>query len=259
MKSMSLEYICTAVIFCGGKATRLRPILRGAPKALIKLNEQPYLDGLLKLLFRMGVRFVFLCISPPTIIIANSVGDGHRYGLTVKYTIDNGEVENAGALWNALPDLHTPLLLCINGDTIVDLNLPNLINAHIRSGAVATLVGSTRNNQPHPGAIEVSLDGWVNDMHEAAQDRGEQVIVAPSSARLSNSGVYVFDRTEIKNNWKPEHRTGKMEQGLLPYLASKRLLWAYNNGNRFLLDLGEPERLEEALLNLQRISGFFPG
>src|SRR5687768_11706549 len=95
------ESVCTAVVFCGGRGTRLQPILQGKPKALVEVADRPYLDGLLRSLRKAGVRRVVLCISGPTLAIAGQIGDGGRYGLRVRYTLDSGDVENAGALWSA--------------------------------------------------------------------------------------------------------------------------------------------------------------
>lgn len=254
----SIESSVCAVVLCGGKATRLQSILHGTPKALVRLDRQTYLAGLLQLLRRWGIVEVILCISKVTLLIANEIGDGSKLGVYVKYAVDSGEVESSGALWNALPALYSPLLLCIYGDIVVDVDFRKLLNAHTHSGAAATLVGSTREDQPHPGGVEIGIDGWVREIHEAAQDRGELIIVSPTSIRLANSGVFVFDREAIKKAWPPEQRTGKLEQGLLRTLAAKRMLYAYQNGNRFLRDIGEPGRLAEVKKELARVMPFFP-
>lgn len=176
----------------------------------------------------------------------------------LRYSIDSGLVENAGAYWLARSLIFFPIAMCINGDTIVDVHFQHLLQAHMAMGAVATLVGSTRDNQPHTGAIEVSLDGWVRAIHEDEQDRGKIIKRSAICSYYSNSGVYVFDRERIEEVWPKRFRVGKLEQGLLKYLASKHMLWAYDNGTKFLLDIGVPKRLAEAKKQLIHISKFFP-
>ena len=250
--------LCTAVIFCGGRATRLLPVIGKLPKALVKLDNMAYLDSLLFFLRAAGIVKVCLCISPFSRVIAGHIENGSRFSMRVSYSIDSGLVENAGALWSALPTIDSPLVLCVNGDTIVQVDITSLLHAHICNGALATLVGSTRLDQPHPGAVVVRPDGWVHDIYEKEQDEGFLPGSPLQMMRLSNCGVYVFDRCQLKRHWSPCYSIGKLEQGLLKSLAAKRLLWAYPNSDRYVLDLGTEERLANARASLNEISTFFP-
>jgi len=248
---------CCAVVFCGGRATRLRSILHGLPKALIPLGTTPYLEGLLTLFRLSGIKKAVLCISPLTSVIEKIIGNGSRFGLEIHYSTDSGSVENAGALWQALRLIDTPLMLCINGDTVVDVDFRQLVHAHLRSGAIGNLVGSMRDDQPHPKAIEVGLDGWVKGVYELEQDAGKSIKTASHSLWMANSGVYVFDRRTIHRFWPPHLRVGKLEQGLLRTLSNKRLLWAFPNGDRYLLDIGTEDRLEQMQSEVNIIGSFF--
>lgn len=254
----SFTDVCSAVIFCGGRATRLLPTIGKLPKALVKLDKTPYLESLLLFLKAAGITKIRLCISPFSLAIGEHIENGVRFGVDVSYSVDNGLIENAGALWTTLPSIDTPLLLCINGDTIARVNIENLINEHIRSGSLATLVGSTRTDQPHPGAILVGYDGWVYDICEKEQDEEKPFDLSSQMLRLSNCGVYVFDRLRLKQNWPRCYSTGKIEQGLLKHLASNHLLWTYHNQDNFVLDLGTEERLASAQSRMEEISTFFP-
>jgi NDP-sugar pyrophosphorylase family protein len=248
---------CTAVVFCGGRATRLQSYLSGRAKALVTLDRKPYLHGLLNQLHDAGLKEVILCVSPFTTDIIEDVRGGRRLGLEVRYSLDTGLHENASALWYCHTHIRTPLALCINGDTIVDVDFGQLLRAHLRSGATCTLVASDRTDQPHPGAIEVGTGNRVIDLHEWEQDRGIAVRPYRSSRFYTNSGVYVFDMTVLGSRWAAEDRAGKIEQGLLRSLAKSRSLFAYRNGSKYLLDLGTPHRLSTARSQLSSISQFF--
>jgi len=249
-----LSRLCTAVVFCGGQGTRLREQLKGSAKALALLHHQPYLLGLLKQIANANLKEVLLCVSPFTKDIITTIRGGREVGLHVRYSIDSGLQENADALWQARNQIRTPLALCINGDTIFDVDLPLLLRAHLKSKAIATMVGSERVDQPHPDGLEVAPDNWVIDLHEWAQDLGIDVVRSTSAKCFSNSGVYVFDMRRLKRNWSPTRRVGKIEQGLLRDLARKRQLMAMNNGHRYLLDIGTPDRLMIARSQLASIS-----
>lgn len=258
MTNLSFNSLVTSVIFCGGSASRLAPANLGVPKALLPIGRDTYLRGLLRLLKRYNLDQVVLCVSNSTLQIANDLGDGRNLGVNIRYAVDTGNVENAGALRNAWPDLHTPQLLCINGDVLFNVNLNLLIASHISSGATATLVASSRTDQPHPGGIEIGIDGWVRDIHEADQDQGNKIQVSVTSILKANSGLYVIDRQKTDQDWLPEYRLGKLEEGLLRWLAQRRRLWAYDNGHRYLLDLGTPDRLKHAYSTINQVASFFP-
>lgn len=255
--SQGLSSLCTAVVFCGGRATRLRDQLRGAPKALLLLDTRPYLHSLLLCIRDAGLKDVVLCVSPFTQNIIDVIRGGNEYGLKVRYSLDSGTRENADALWQARTQIHTPLAVCINGDTIFNIDFAKLIQTHVRSGATATLVASEREDQPHPHGLEVSSDGKVVDLHEWAQDAGFPILRSPSSRSFSNSGVYVFDMARLEKDWPEADRAGKIEQGLLRGLAAKRDLIAMKNGDRYLLDIGTPERLLTARSQIDSISQVF--
>jgi NDP-sugar pyrophosphorylase family protein len=258
LSNSQLAELTTAVVFCGGKATRLEPFLKGSPKALLLISNKPYLLGLLVSIRLAGLRKVVLCISKYTLSIVDQVASYGDLGLIVEYSIDSGEEETAGALFKAYKMLHTPLILCIHGDVIVDVNYSSLLQFHLHMDAVATLVVSERLDQPHVGGTEISLDGWVQDIHEAEQDTGSLITLSQYSLNLSNSGIYVLDRERFYERWIETQRIGKIEEGVLRTLAHKRVLAAYINGERFSLDVGTPERLKRAMETIDQIRKFFP-
>lgn len=253
-----LSTLCTAVIFCGGRATRLQEYLHGQAKALVLLERRPYLHSLLLRLREAGLTEVVLCVSPFTLSIVDAVRGGREYGLNIRYSFDSGTRENADALWQARHQIHTPLAICINGDTIFDVDFNELIRLHLRHESIATLVASNRMDQPHPAGIEVALDGSVVDLHEWAQDHQIDVVQTPLSNTYANSGIYVFAARRLEKIWPREQRVGKIEQGLLRNLAAKKQLRVMNNGDRYLLDIGTPDRLMTARSQIGLISRVLP-
>lgn len=255
--SESLARLCTAVVFCGGRATRLQDHLRGTAKALVLLERRPYLHSLLLSIRNAGLKQVILCISPFTRDIIELVRGGREYGLRVQYSLDSGMRENADALWQARRKIHSPLAICINGDTIFDVDFHVLIETHLRRKVIATLVASDRMDQPHPGGVELTYEGKVVDLHEWAQDHQLAIDRSSVSTACSNSGIYIFDIQALKTVWSDTDKAGRIEQGLLRSLARKGQLAALRNADRYLLDLGTPERLKSARSQLDLISHFF--
>ena len=49
-----------ALIICGGKGTRLWPLTKNTPKPLIKINNKPFIDYLIKNLSRQNIKKIIL-------------------------------------------------------------------------------------------------------------------------------------------------------------------------------------------------------
>ncbi len=75
-------------ILAGGLATRLRPITDRIPKALIKINGEPFITHQLRLLRSRGIQRVVLCLGYLGEMVRQFVGDGHAFDLTVEYSFD---------------------------------------------------------------------------------------------------------------------------------------------------------------------------
>lgn len=237
---------CTAVIFCGGQATRLRPLLGSRSKALVEIGSELYLISLLKWLKRQGIIDVVLCVSTFTPDIGMTIGNGGQLGLSVRYSTDDGMGENGGALWKATTLFLAEQIICINGDTILDVCLQRVLHAHLASGLLGTIVVSSRSDQPHPGAVVLSSQDRVMGFFEREQDAGAIQLSSQGGRLRSNAGFSIFDTKRLLEAWPIVYRSGKLEQGLFPYLVSRGQLNAYDNAERFLLDIGIPQRLDQA-------------
>lgn len=93
-------------ILAGGLATRLRPLTEKVPKALLPVNQEPFIAHQLRLLAASGVQRVVLCVGYLGGLIQELVGDGARFGLAVEYSFDGPVLlGTAGAVKMALPRL----------------------------------------------------------------------------------------------------------------------------------------------------------
>lgn len=106
------------VILAGGLATRLRPMTQTIPKSLVLVNEVPYVDHQLRLLEKNGIREVIFCLGYLGEMIEHHVGNGHRFGLKVKYVYDGPTLlGTAGAIRRALPCIEAQAFYVLYGDS----------------------------------------------------------------------------------------------------------------------------------------------
>lgn len=94
----------SVAILAGGLATRLRPVTESIPKALVSVNDKPFIHYQLQYLKQQGITEVVLCLGYLGQMIENDIGDGSQFGLRVKYSYDGEKfLGTAGALKKALP------------------------------------------------------------------------------------------------------------------------------------------------------------
>ncbi len=139
-------------ILAGGLATRMRPVTEAIPKSLIPVAGEPFVAHQLRLLRREGVENVVLCVGHLGEMIEAYVGDGDRFGLSVRYSYEAPDrlLGTGGALRRALPLLGNRFFV-LYGDSYLDIAYAPIALAFERSGAPA-LMTVFRNN----GAWDVS-------------------------------------------------------------------------------------------------------
>ena len=74
-----------AVILAGGKGSRLGPLTTILPKPLMPLGDQAILDIVIQQLAARGFSELVLAVGHLAHLIRAVIGDGSRYGVTVRY------------------------------------------------------------------------------------------------------------------------------------------------------------------------------
>lgn len=91
-------------ILAGGLATRLRPITKTIPKALVDVAGKPFILRQLSYLREQGLSHVVLCIGYLGDMIRDVVGSGENLGIKVSYSEDGPNLlGTGGSLAKAIP------------------------------------------------------------------------------------------------------------------------------------------------------------
>lgn len=108
------------VILAGGLATRLYPLTKTIPKALVDIAGQPFIFRQLRLLQREGISKIVICAGYLGDQIKEAVGDGSSLGLRIEYSFDGDRLlGTGGALRKALP-LVDDMFWVLYGDSYLD-------------------------------------------------------------------------------------------------------------------------------------------
>lgn len=153
-----------AVILAGGKGTRLKPFTMTIPKPLLPLGDVPVLEIVLRQLAADGFTRVVLTIGHMSALFAANFGDGSELGLSIEYVRELEPLGTAAPL-RQIADLPDDFLV-MNGDLLTDLSFRDLLAAHRRAGAAATMAVIERKEKIDYGLIELADDGSFLDYKE---------------------------------------------------------------------------------------------
>jgi NDP-sugar pyrophosphorylase family protein len=153
-----------AVILAGGKGTRLKPFTMTIPKPLLPLGDVPVLDVVVRQLAQEGFTRVVLALGHMAPLFQSHFGDGSAFGLAIEYVKEPEPLGTAAPL-RLITDVPDDFLV-MNGDLLTDLSYRDLITAHRKSGAAATIAVAKREERIDYGVIEIAPNGSFLDYRE---------------------------------------------------------------------------------------------
>jgi MurNAc alpha-1-phosphate uridylyltransferase len=234
-----------ALIFAAGRGERMRPLTDRTPKPLLEVGGKRLIEWHLERLAAAGVRDVVINIAHLAAQFAPALGDGSRWNLRIRYSLEGEEpLETGGGLLHALPLLGDEApsdepFVVVNGDIWCDMDLASL-PSHV--DGVAHLVLVDNPPQHLQGDFHLDDDGRVHG-------RGFPIFT------YSGIGVY---RASILDGWRDV--VGQVPGAAFdpPYFPLAPLLFAAAargevSGQHHAgawTDVGTPQRLQELAARL---------
>ena len=176
-----------AVIMAGGKGTRLQPYTYVLPKPLVPLGERPILEFILRKLAAAGFTQVTIVAGYKAEILMAVIGDGERFGLAIKYFVEETPLGTMGAL--SLLDNLADNFLVMNGDICTDLDFARLYQAHSIGMPALTVASYPRKERLELGILD------LNDEHTRIVGFREK----PVLEMWVSMGVYALNRRAVSH------------------------------------------------------------
>jgi NDP-sugar pyrophosphorylase family protein len=131
-----------AIVLCGGKGERLRPLTADRPKQMVQLGGKPILEHQIEWLRENGVTGVVISCGYLHEVIEDYFGDGGRFGVGISYAIEQQPLGRGGGLKLAYPQVPPgqDFIIATNGDNVHTQPLAPMVRQHKRTGAIATLM-----------------------------------------------------------------------------------------------------------------------
>jgi NDP-sugar pyrophosphorylase family protein len=223
-----------ALVLCGGLGTRLRAVYSHGPKALAPVSGRPFLDYMLDWLRRQGIWRVVLCVGYRAEQIRELYPEGSG-DPEIRYSVENEPLGTAGAVKNAEGLIDAERFFVLNGDSLADVSLAELLAFHCKHSAQATLATVTVDAAARFGSVLLDADGRVTGFLEKSA-------ITASGPQNVNAGIYVLERAVLARI--PAGRAVSFERELFPALAGSGLYGFQTNGS--FIDIGVPEDLASA-------------
>jgi mannose-1-phosphate guanylyltransferase len=205
---------------------------------MLPLLGRPLLSYTFDHLLSGGVeRAILACGYLPTEIEAFFGSD--YSGLGLEYRVEPEPLGTAGALRFAADGLDGSFL-ALNGDSLREAPLRELVDFHRERGAQATILLTPVEDVSRYGIVRTDPDGRVREFVEKP---------APEEAdtNLINAGVYVLEPEALAE--VPPGRSVSIEREVFPVLAERGELFAVELGG-YWLDVGTPHSFLQAHLDL---------
>ena len=148
--------VSQAVILCGGRGERLRPLTDEMPKPMVSVNGRPFLQYLLEQLAENGINRFVLLTGYLGEKIVEYFGDGSSWGWSISYS--NGPVE-----WSTTKRIHEALdqideqFLLLYSDNFTQLRLSELARVKNDRNSAITLSVVRK----FPGNIQLDANSSV--------------------------------------------------------------------------------------------------
>ncbi len=150
-----------AMVLAAGRGTRLAPLTDTLPKPLAPIAGRPLLFHLFDFLRAGGVEDVVVNLHHLGHRIAERVGDGAAFGLRVRYSWEDPILDTGGGIKRAEPLLDGEPFVVVNGDSLLELRLREIVAVHEARGGIATLAVRPDPDAARYGLVELDDDDRV--------------------------------------------------------------------------------------------------
>jgi dTDP-glucose pyrophosphorylase len=222
------------VIMAGGKGSRLAPLTRIIPKALIPIGEKTMIEKIMEGFYKQNFTdFKIITNYKKKLIKSYLVESNLPYDISfLEEDKDLGTVGGIKLFESELPDY----FLLNNCDVLADINHHDLIENHLKTQSDLTILGVRRTTNIQYGVLDLDEDSLLLSVNEK-----------PKYTHIINAGVYVFNKSIL--NLIPEHKEFNMDQLINKLLVKEKKISAFIIDDGWF-DIGEFDEYRKLLSHI---------
>lgn len=215
-----------AIILAGGLGTRLRSVVADRPKPLALVAGMPFLTHLLHYLKRQGVKRVILSVGFQHELIQAEYGDAFA-GVSIVYSVESEPLGTGGAVQQAMQFATEQDVFLLNGDTLFEVELTQLLEKHRAFDADVTIALKSMRHFSRYGTVVTNGRRVLRFEEPVPRDVGE-----------INGGVYVLCKDLLARHELPNKFS--FESDYLRVFAGQDRMFA-ETFDRYFIDIGIPD------------------
>lgn len=221
-----------AVIFAGGKGTRLMPLTKDKPKPMVDVNGHPFLYYLLKTLKEEGIERVLILLGYKGEAIREYCEKEKPFGLDIEFSVGEVEWETGKRLQEAqsMMDENFLLMYC---DNFWPVQLDKLVEFHNNHGKRATMTAYSNRDNITKNNLHIDGNGIINLYDKSRTADGLNGV---------DIGFFIMNRDLI--NEIPGGNVS-FESNIFPMLVKQEELAGFLTHHRYF-SCGNLEKLEVA-------------
>ena len=230
----------SAILLVGGMGTRLMPLTSKTPKPMLQVAGVPFTEHQIRKAAQAGISEIVLATSYKAELFEPYFGDGKKFGIKIKYAVEESALGTGGGIRNAAALLDDcDQVVIFNGDVLSGHDLSDQIQSHINNKADVTLYLTEVEDARAYGCVELLADNQVKSFLEKMENPVSNMI---------NAGCYIFNRKVIDQI--PTNQVVSVERDTFPsFLSSGVKVYGYLD-NSYWLDIGNPQALVKASADL---------
>jgi NDP-sugar pyrophosphorylase family protein len=226
-----------AMVLAAGLGLRLRPLTVYWAKPALPVLGRPIIDYTMNLLEKAEIRDVVVNLHHQPKTITRALEYSTARGFQVHFSEEAEILGTAGGLKNVESMLSEETFVLINGDTLVDVDLADLIRFHRKWGGEATMLV-----RPKPTGSDYTAFGL---------DQNSRIVSVGGepSRPLMFAGVWVLEPSVFERI--PAGGFSGLEVELIPSLMKDMAVYGYAKDVAWF-DIGTPRRYLKACLHVAR-------
>ena len=177
-----------AMILAAGRGERMRPLSDALPKPLLEVGGKPLVVWQIERLVAAGFARIVINLAHLGSIVEAALGDGTRFGASIRYSREAEPLEVAGGSASALPLLGDGVVLVVSGDIHTEYDYSTL---RARADAM-----STTDQAPHLHMVMVANPAY-HPGGDFVLERDRLMLEASDDGQRTTFGNIALYRTSL--------------------------------------------------------------
>ena len=218
------------IILAGGIGTRLNPISKNTPKALMPVGDYIYLDLLLDRIIKYNIDHYYLSLHYKSDLFLEFINSSKMQNILTPI-IEPEPMGTGGAINYVIQNfpISSPFL-AINGDSFSDINLDQMV-AEFKNRKLMAMMGISELENVNRYGMVLEKDGDVLSFQEK-DAKGNGWI---------NNGHYIFK----KEAFDGFNGVFSLERDMFPKIVQNQNLGVFKVHSDNFIDMGTPDDYEK--------------